>query len=276
MARNTQRSLWRRAGAWLAARGLVGARAAARSRAEARQERRDEDRQAERDRLAAQGYDRRDVSPRGLLYLALAAAAVGGLLGLALLGMFALFVSAPVPAVGQASAFEQTAELPPQPRLQAAPRQDLLEYRATEAALLHGAGESPAGGRRIPIDAAMAYLAERGLGAQATPGAGGDIAAGQQLFTSLGCVGCHQMSGQGVGPPLQRVFGGQVRLESGQTVTADADYIRHSILAPKDQIVAGYPPAMPSFAGRVSDAELAQLVAYIQSLADAGGQGVAP
>lgn len=94
----------------------------------------------------------------------------------------------------------------------------------------------------------------------------GAAAAGQQLFVSKGCIGCHRMQANTTGPPLQGVYGSQVRLQSGEVVTADEAYIRNSILNPASQIVAGYPPVMPSFQGHVTEQELSELVAYIKSL----------
>jgi mono/diheme cytochrome c family protein len=122
-----------------------------------------------------------------------------------------------------------------------------------------------------PTGAATPQATQAAPQATGTPAAGGaDAAAGQQLFTSLGCIGCHQMDGKGVAPSLRGVYGSQVKLQSGETVTADEGYIRNSILNPTSQVVAGYQPVMPSFQGRVSDADLAELVAYIRSLG--GGQ----
>ena len=57
-------------------------------------------------------------------------------------------------------------------------------------------------------------------------------------------------------------------LQDGTFVVADERYIRDSILLPRSQIVAGYDPVMPSFAGRVGEDDLIRLVAYIKSLAD--------
>lgn len=97
----------------------------------------------------------------------------------------------------------------------------------------------------------------------ATPQA---VQAGARHFQYLGCVSCHRMAEGGVGPSLVGLVGSQVELESGETVTADEQYIRNSILNPQAQIVAGYDPVMPSFQNQLSAEELAQLVAYIRSL----------
>ena len=50
---------------------------------------------------------------------------------------------------------------------------------------------------------------------------------------------------------------------------ADENYIRDSILLPKRDVVAGYPPIMPSFAGVIPEDDLLKLVAYLKSLDDA-------
>ncbi|MBI1293711.1 cytochrome c oxidase subunit II [bacterium] len=92
--------------------------------------------------------------------------------------------------------------------------------------------------------------------------------AGEQLFQSLGCPTCHQMEGVGVGPSLVGVYGSKVQLANGETVTADIGYIRTSIIDPHAQIVAGYQPIMPTYAGQVDEEELLLLVEYVQSLGE--------
>lgn len=93
---------------------------------------------------------------------------------------------------------------------------------------------------------------------------------GRRLFQQLGCAACHET---GLAPNLQGLFGQPVTLTTGQTVTADETYIRESILDPGAKIVAGYQPIMPSFAGRVNDEQLLQLIAYIKSIGpQPGGQ----
>jgi cytochrome c oxidase subunit 2 len=60
-----------------------------------------------------------------------------------------------------------------------------------------------------------------------------------------------------------------VPLQDGEIVTADAQYIRDSILLPQKQIAAGYPRIMPTFQNILSEEEVQKLVAYIQSLGTA-------
>jgi cytochrome c oxidase subunit 2 len=90
---------------------------------------------------------------------------------------------------------------------------------------------------------------------------------GAKVFTDLGCATCHMDSSQGRGPSLRGVFGAQVTLASGDKVTADEAYIRESILTPTAKMVAGFPPLMPTFQGVVSEEQIAQLTAYVKSLA---------
>lgn len=91
-------------------------------------------------------------------------------------------------------------------------------------------------------------------------------AAGARRFRELGCSGCHFGRGTVRAPSLVGVFGKPVPLSDGRVVTANEAYIRDSILQPRKDIVASYEPKMPSFAGRVSESDLIELVAYIRSL----------
>jgi cytochrome c oxidase subunit 2 len=91
---------------------------------------------------------------------------------------------------------------------------------------------------------------------------------GAALFRELGCSGCHMGPSTVRAPLLEGLYGKPVPLEDNSIVIADERYIRDSILLPNSQIVAGYAPEMPSFAGEVTEAELIRLIAYIKSLAD--------
>jgi cytochrome c oxidase subunit 2 len=94
------------------------------------------------------------------------------------------------------------------------------------------------------------------------------VEAGERQFQQLGCVTCHKESDQGRGPKLVGLFGTPVQITTGETVIADVDYLRTSILDPRSQIVGGYKPIMPTFQGQISEETLMQLISYIQSLSD--------
>ena len=95
------------------------------------------------------------------------------------------------------------------------------------------------------------------------------VAAGARLYEQLGCITCH---GTGKGPPFVNLYGSKVKLTDGTTVTADEDYIRGSILYPSAQIVEGYTALMPTFKGQVTEEQVLQLLAYIESLSSEAGK----
>jgi cytochrome c oxidase subunit II len=94
------------------------------------------------------------------------------------------------------------------------------------------------------------------------------VASGADLFTSLACVTCHRAAPGVVqrGPKLEGVYGSQVKLADGRTVTADDNYVRESILNPTAKVVAGFDPVMPTFQGQITEEQLTQLIAYVRSL----------
>ena len=94
--------------------------------------------------------------------------------------------------------------------------------------------------------------------------------AGQALFTRYGCAGCHIGNSSVRAPRLDGVYGNPVPLSDGSVVIADDKYIRDSILLPASQVVAGFDPVMPSFAGQINEDDLVKIIAYIKSLAVAG------
>jgi cytochrome c oxidase subunit 2 len=95
---------------------------------------------------------------------------------------------------------------------------------------------------------------------------------GEKWATDFGCVACHSTDGtEMAGPSWQGIFGSEVSLEDGSSVTVDEDYLRRSILMPGDQIVAGYQDIMPkTFEQQFADkeAELADTGVEVDILAD--------
>ena len=97
---------------------------------------------------------------------------------------------------------------------------------------------------------------------------GSDMATrGETLFREYGCSGCHGDNASVHAPNLAGLYGKPVPLADGTVVVADQRYLRDSILLPDKEIAAGYEPIMPSFAGRIGEAEILDLVMYIESLA---------
>lgn len=90
--------------------------------------------------------------------------------------------------------------------------------------------------------------------------------AGKRLFEGLRCATCHQGGQSSRCPPLENLYGRQVKLAGGETVEADDDYLRESILRPSVKVVAGFKPIMPAFEGQIGEEGLIQLLAYLKSL----------
>jgi len=112
-------------------------------------------------------YETRDASTRGLVMFGIglfATLVVVAALTAWLFGYFAKSQSLGPPA----SPFENVRVLPPQPRLQVNPREDLLRLREKEKAELDSYGwvDQKNGIVRIPIDRAMDLIAQRGLPAR--------------------------------------------------------------------------------------------------------------
>ena len=95
---------------------------------------------------------------------------------------------------------------------------------------------------------------------------------GKDLFENkLGCASCHAGGPAQRGAKLEGIYGKDVKLVGGQTVKADDQYIRNSILDPSSQVVEGFQPIMPTFKGQVTEEQLVGLVAYIKSLSGVTG-----
>jgi len=98
------------------------------------------------------------------------------------------------------------------------------------------------------------------------------VEAGRDLFENkLGCASCHAGGATQRGAKLEGIFDKEIKLVGGQTVVANEDYIRNSILNPGGQIVEGFQPIMPTFKGQVTEEQLVSIVAYIKSLSGVTG-----
>lgn len=103
--------------------------------------------------------------------------------------------------------------------------------------------------------------------------------AGRRWVETFGCLQCH---GAGAtenappGPSLAGLYGTRVPLQDGTTVIADENYLRRAIVDPQAHVVAGFQPRMPSFEGEIDPSQLAEIVAYLKSVADASGPIAGP
>ena len=145
-----------------------------------------------------------------------------------------------------------------------------LWFQAREAGEFHlfcaeycGTDHARMGGRIVVMEPAeYARWLESGAGSASM------AQRGEALFRELGCSGCHGADAAVHAPRLEGLYGRPVPLSNGRFAIADERYLRDSILDPAAQVAAGYQPIMPSFAGLVSEEQILDLIAYIESLAD--------
>jgi cytochrome c551/c552 len=92
--------------------------------------------------------------------------------------------------------------------------------------------------------------------------ANGNPANGETLLTTYGCIACHR-STTNIAPSFEGIA---ERAAEEQPPLTAAQYIHESIINPNAFVVEGYPPAMPpNYADRLSDQELADIIAYLLS-----------
>lgn len=105
---------------------------------------------------------------------------------------------------------------------------------------------------------------------QAAPGGEELARRGVEVATRRGCLSCHTLDGQPhVGPTWAMLYGCAVKLADGRSVVADDEYLTRSMMDPNTDVVAGFRPVMPSYAGQLSPAEVGALVELIRSLRSA-------
>jgi cytochrome c551/c552 len=99
------------------------------------------------------------------------------------------------------------------------------------------------------------------------------VSQGQQLASQLGCTACHTATGQqSTGPTWKGLAGSERQLDNGQTVIADDEYLKESILQPDAKIVRGFSRGIMASAVSAAESQIQQgnnldaLVAYIKSL----------
>jgi cytochrome c oxidase subunit 2 len=99
---------------------------------------------------------------------------------------------------------------------------------------------------------------------EAGPNQPGMAARGFDLYRRAGCSACHDAGSTVHAPTLTNLLGRQVHLADGRTLTADEAYVRDSILVPDKDVVAGYAPIMPSYAGQLGEEDILAIIEYIR------------
>jgi cytochrome c oxidase subunit II len=106
---------------------------------------------------------------------------------------------------------------------------------------------------------------------------GGAEHVGKELLEKHGCLGCHSLDGTPkVGPTFRGIWGRPVTVLTGgkeRTVTVDEAYLRRSLLEPNADLVKGFQPVMPSFAGLLKDSDISAIINFLRS---GGAQATKP
>ncbi len=93
---------------------------------------------------------------------------------------------------------------------------------------------------------------------------------GESVMKMNACFSCHSTDGSKlVGPTYKGVFGSKVTVVTDgkeRVVTVDEDYIRRSMLEPNSDVLKGFQPQMPSQKGKLSEADIQSVIAYIKTL----------
>jgi len=86
-----------------------------------------------------------------------------------------------------------------------------------------------------------------------------------QLLEAKDCMTCHSVDGEeNTGPTLKGIYGRTVRLANGQSVTADDEYLRESIMKPEAKIVADFDDLMP--VPEITEEQLTEIIEYLKTL----------
>jgi cytochrome c oxidase subunit 2 len=91
---------------------------------------------------------------------------------------------------------------------------------------------------------------------------------GAKLVVGKGCTSCHGLTDKVViGPSFKGLWGKERKFIDGSSLTADAEYIRESILMPQAKIVEGFAGVkMNSFQGQVTEEEIDDIIEYIKTV----------
>lgn len=90
---------------------------------------------------------------------------------------------------------------------------------------------------------------------------------GETLYRQQGCAGCHSLDGTPMaGPSWRGIFGRNAQFVDGSSAVADESYLRRSILQPNAQVVRGFQPVMPTYAGSLNDRQIDAIIAFMRTL----------
>ena len=90
------------------------------------------------------------------------------------------------------------------------------------------------------------------------------VAQGRMVADGNGCFACHTLDGtSAVGPTWLDMWGRDVELNDGSTVTVDEAYIRESISDPNAKLVEGFAPTMIAY--ELTEEDMTALLRFLQA-----------
>jgi cytochrome c oxidase subunit 2 len=117
---------------------------------------------------------------------------------------------------------------------------------------------------------ALAVFLLGGCGGKGETSVDTPAARGKELSESKACASCHSVDGSdGVAPTWKGLYLSKVELSTGETVAADEEYLRRSMLEPTAQTVKGFQEGLMETVikpNSLTHEEVRALVAYIRSL----------
>lgn len=92
---------------------------------------------------------------------------------------------------------------------------------------------------------------------------------GADIYKKYACANCHGATDTPRGPSLYAIMGKTRKFTDGTSTVADIAYIRESIINPYAKMTAGYDNTMPVYAGQITEEQILQVIAYLNTLGGA-------
>lgn len=86
------------------------------------------------------------------------------------------------------------------------------------------------------------------------------------------CSSCHTIDGKpGTGPTWKNLFGYEQTYTDGSKGVVDEQHVRTSVIYPSAKVRAGFKNEMQTFAGKLSESQINQIILFMRTHSDRGG-----
>jgi cytochrome c1 len=144
------------------------------------------------------------------------------------------------------------------------------EYLVAHGGRLPGLAASPdaaAASKTSPTTPASSVQPSTRATPKGLAGASPAVKRGKGLYVTMLCATCHSSNGTRlIGPTHLNLLGREETMADGSKIIVDEAYLRESIMDPQKRIVKDFPPIMPPMKDKITDAQLADLIAYLRFL----------